>query len=255
LDKNPTVIRADYSAVDPYVPKSAFDILQEGPVKAKDVDIVVLSHMHFDHSGDVAEFPQAQVLVGPGTIDCISPGYPTDEASPFDGTILSHAGLTELKESQYQKIGAGTVPTDFPFEKGVNLFGDGSLWILDAPGHMPGHQMALARTGQNEWVSMGGDCCHHRALLDDPRRDISIDIGPNGQPGFHKDPEKARETIRKLQSLHSNVSVFVALAHDAQIDGIVPLYPKSLNGWFKNGLKRQVREKPLTLGEVKTRYY
>jgi len=237
------------------VPKSAFDLLEEGPVKAKDIDIVVLSHMHFDHSGDVDEFPQAQILVGSGTINCITPGYPANEASPFDGTILSHAGLTELKKSQYQAVDLGTVPTGFPFEEGINLFGDGSFWILDAPGHMTGHQMALARTGQDEWVSMGGDCCHHRDLLDDPRRDISVDVGPNGQPGFHKDPKRARESIRKLELLHSNASVFVALAHDAQIDGIVPVYPKSLNGWFKIGLKKRVRGTQLTLDEVKTRYH
>ncbi|KIX06194.1 uncharacterized protein Z518_04168 [Rhinocladiella mackenziei CBS 650.93] len=255
FDNNPRVIREDYSTIDPYVPKDAHDLLSEGPVKPEDIDIVVLSHMHFDHSGDVSKFPAAQILLGPGTVDCIQPGYPTHDGSPFDGTVLSHSGRTELKPSQYRDFDDGSVPKSFPFTKGVDLFQDGSFFILDAPGHMPGHQMAMARTGQEEWVAMGGDCCHHRDLLDNPKRKISVDVGPNGQPGFHQDASKARATISKSQALHWNESVYVVLAHDAQIDGIIPLYPQTLNGWRENGMKSKVRMETLTLEEVKTRYH
>jgi glyoxylase-like metal-dependent hydrolase (beta-lactamase superfamily II) len=168
--------------------------------------------------------------------------------------VLNHAGFAELEKAQYQSFRAGSVPAEFPFERGVDLFGDGSFFILDAPGHMPGHQMALGRTGRDEWVAMGGDCCHHRNLLEDPSRQISVDVGPNGQPGFHKDPASAKITIRKTQALHLDPSIFVALAHDAQIDGVVPLYPEALNGWRTLGLKGKVRTQDLTLEEVKTRY-
>lgn len=211
--------------------------------------------MHFDHSGDVSRFPRARILVGPGTRDCISPGYPSVEGSPFDGSVLAHQGFSELKRSDYAKFGADDVPTSFSFSEGVDIFGDGSFFVLDAPGHMPGHQMALARTGDDEWIAMGGDCCHHRNLLEDASRDISVDVGPNGQPGFHKDPESARRTIRKTQALHSSSEVFVALAHDAQVDGIIPLYPEKINGWRRAGLKTKVRTKVLTLGEIKERYH
>ena len=240
--------------IDPHVPKDAHDLLADGPVQPDQVNIVILSHMHFDHSGDVRRFPQAQVIVGPGTSDCIRPGYPTIDGSPFDGSVLVHQRFTELKKSAYKKFGAGAVPPEFPFEDGVDIFDDGSFFILDAPGHMPGHQMALARTGEDEWVAMGGDCCHHRNLLEDRSREISVDVGPNGQLGFHKDPVNARKTIGKSQLLHSNESIFVALAHDAQIDGIVPLYPQPLNGWRAAGLKSKIRSETLTLEEVKGRF-
>ncbi len=37
-----------------------------------------------------------------------------------------------------------------PFEKAFDFFGDGSFWLVNAPGHMPGHLSGLARTGADE---------------------------------------------------------------------------------------------------------
>lgn len=49
--------------------------------------------------------------------------------------------------------------------KAVDYFGDGSFYILDAPGHAVGHLCALARVkgedGKEGFVFMGGDACHH----------------------------------------------------------------------------------------------
>ena len=49
--------------------------------------------------------------------------------------------------------------------KAEDYFGDGSFYILDAPGHAVGHLCALARVrGEDEmegFVFMGGDACHH----------------------------------------------------------------------------------------------
>jgi hypothetical protein len=77
---------------------------------------------------------------------------------------------------------------------------------------------------------MGGDYCHHRDFLEGFRRDIGVSVGPGGQTGFHEDPEDARATISKTKILHSNPEVLVVLAHDANIDGCIPLYPDKLNG-------------------------
>lgn len=210
--------------------------------------------MHFDHTGDPNRFPQARVITGHGARKFTSPGFPKADNSPFDGTVLNHPNFTEFSPAEYKPFPPGTVPSEFPFDSGIDIFGDGSFFIIDAPGHMPGHQMAFARTGDEEWVAMGGDCCHHRAFLSDPTRTISVDAGPNGTPGFHEDPPAATSTIRKLQQLHSNPSVLVVLAHDASLDGKIPTYPQSLGGWRENGIKGNARNSTLSLTEVQSRY-
>lgn len=47
----------------------------------------------------------------------------------------------------------------------VDYFGDGSLFIVDAPGHLFGHVNLLARIEEGRWVYLGGDCCHDIRIL------------------------------------------------------------------------------------------
>jgi glyoxylase-like metal-dependent hydrolase (beta-lactamase superfamily II) len=219
------VIRQDYPTIEPWVPKDACDLLLEGPVHPKDIDAVILSHLHFDHTGDVTKFPSAEIIAGEGTAEATSPGWPTAQLSPFDGTVLTHPKFRELSKSN---PGYGSLDV-FPYA--YDFFSDGSFYLLDAPGHMAGHQMGLARTGEKEWVVMGGDCCHHMDLLVENNRTISVVDGPNGQPGFHKDPKAAQESIEKLKKMRAYKNILTLLAHDASLQGKYPPYPATINGW------------------------
>ena len=50
-----------------------------------------------------------------------------------------------------------------PFTCAVDLYGDGSFYLVDAPGHLPGHLIAAARVAPGAFVFLGGDACHNRA--------------------------------------------------------------------------------------------
>ena len=111
---------------------------------------------------------------------------------------------------------------------------------------MPGHLGALALTAKDEWVFMGGDCCHHRSLLVG-KRPMSVTVGPNGTASFHKDPTTAMRTIEKIRMLERGGDVFVALAHDAGLEGKMPEYPESLNEWKSSAWKDEL---DVTLAKV-----
>jgi glyoxylase-like metal-dependent hydrolase (beta-lactamase superfamily II) len=47
----------------------------------------------------------------------------------------------------------------------MDYFGDGSFWVIQAPGHMPGNLCAALRLEDGEWVLLGSDCCHSRYVI------------------------------------------------------------------------------------------
>lgn len=215
--------------------KDIVELLEEGPVLASSISTVVLSHIHFDHVGDPNKFPDAVLLAGPGSKAVSGVGWPRDPLSPFLSSVTEHPHYRELSFETDAWAPWG------PFARAHDFFGDGSFYLIDTPGHLPGHMGGVAFTGPDEWVVMGGDCCHHRSLLMHTRP-MSVTCGPAGEVGFHLDPDSAKRTlgtIRKLEN-ESGGNVLIALAHDSYLRGRMPEYPTSLNGFKASEWKKDL---------------
>ncbi|RFU36207.1 hypothetical protein B7463_g85, partial [Scytalidium lignicola] len=233
LDNYPEAIKKSFSYTSPIIHEDIVDLLGKGPVPSSAIDTVIFSHLHFDHVGDCTKFPNAAMITGPGSCQAAFPGYPTDQNSPFGGLVLVHPGYRELsfENDSWRPFG--------PFERAHDFFGDGSLFLVDAPGHASGHLGAAARTGPDEWVFMGGDTCHHRAILMGTRP-MSLTMGPPDTSCFHRDPATAQKTIELIRSIEVTEKFQVLLAHDSYLSGIMPEYPISLNGWKGSQWKRNL---------------
>ena len=109
-----------------------------------DVEFVALSHLHQDHAGNVPLFPRATFLVGAVELAWAS-GIPT----PFG----VDAQATKLLTTDF-KVDA------LEFDRDV--FGDGSIRILRAPGHTPGSFVLLVRLANSGPVLLSGDLFHLR---------------------------------------------------------------------------------------------
>lgn len=121
------------------------------------------SHAHFDHSRPIAdEFPHAHAYFGPGTDDeCktkLEP-YNTDPAisHKYDPRIFD----PEVSKEHWSELQGPWGPFGV-FDHAMDVFGNGSFWIIQAPGHMPGNLCAAARVEGGEWVLLGSDCAHSR---------------------------------------------------------------------------------------------
>jgi glyoxylase-like metal-dependent hydrolase (beta-lactamase superfamily II) len=92
------------------------------------------------------------------------PGYPKDPDSLYFSELVDPENEWHQKHVRElpPRTDAGWKPFG-PFERAWDLWGDGSLWILDAPGHVPGNIAAAARLENGEWVVMGGDCAHTKS--------------------------------------------------------------------------------------------
>ncbi|KNG47544.1 hypothetical protein TW65_05581 [Stemphylium lycopersici] len=272
LENLPPVIRDGTLPTFICEPKSPEEILrkhaspEQQPEKVK---AVIFSHMHFDHLGDGAKagFEGAELWVGPTCFDEKAPTL--SDTLPVDGSrkivesyvpddVLREAGdkragqvmegmvkgkyaAVDLKKPDWMALGA--------FERAYDVFGDGSAYIIDAPGHSVGHQMMLVRTtlGSEEkdssFVLLAGDCFHHAEILKDPRRTARP---PYAKSGMHVDPEQAVDTMLRTREFARRDDVWVIGAHDASVgEGIKPGVKElegltEINAWLEKGWKKAI---------------
>ena len=202
------------------VPHDAEDSLAKGGLSPTDITHLCLSHLHFDHIGDPAPYTSATVLVGAGGRPLIETGYPHDPESLFDSRLLPE-GRTRWLDPTEPASGEVWVPLG-PFPHALDLFGDGSLYIVDAgPGHVQGHVNVLARTSADGgWIFLAGDAAHDRRLLSGEAR-----IPHHTTWGCaHRDAGAAEEHIARIRELMGEARVRVILAHD------VPWYEVNKGG-------------------------
>lgn len=150
-----------------------------------DVRILVQTHLHSDHMGNIGSFPNAEIYVpeadypnGMGALRC---HYPPSFAPKF-------AAWRNL---------------DLPgFQQAHALTGDGNLMIVPTPGHSMGHQSVLLRDVERDYI-FAGDTSFDEAQL---REAI---IG-----GIVADTGLARSTIAKLQTYLKERATVYLPTHD-----------------------------------------
>jgi len=204
LDAYPTSLKNQFPTVfKPKITEDAADILERHNIPATSISHVILSHPHFDHCGDPARFPNATVTVGHGTQAFVRPAFPLNPDSRFLEATFPEGRTRELNEEDYK----GSVG---PYSKAHDFFGDGSFYLLDAPGHMEGHQIGFAKT-EKGFVILGGDSCHdlcHLTEYDGGRMSYFM----------HKDKEKAKENLKRIEELCKNGDTKVCLAHAGEYE-------------------------------------
>ncbi|KAL4799161.1 cytochrome P450 [Aspergillus venezuelensis] len=234
--------------------------------KARDIEAVIWSHHHYDHTGDPSAFPSStKLVVGPGVLDLTGGGYPTNPNTTVLETDLSGREIQEISfDAQADKnVKVG------PFD-GVDYFGDGSFYLLNAPGHSIGHMCGLARvtSAPDTFIFMAADGCHHpgairpseymllpsyipkslvrrlRAAEADSERKVQEDdtkpLLPL-LPALFPDYSQAMETVENIKQLDACDNVFVILPHDGSLLGAIEFFPRPINDWKKKGLKEGTR--------------
>ncbi|KAM5357687.1 hypothetical protein ACJZ2D_016015 [Fusarium nematophilum] len=202
--------------LEPVNPRfSLTEQLEKSGRDANAIDTVIFSHHHWDHSRPIKSmFPNALGLFGPGTFAHCAPGQfhdePYDAKGEWDANFFHPERATENcseLNGEWQQFG--------PFDKALDFFGDGSMWILEAPGHMPGNLAAAVRLPCGSLVILASDCCHSRALLEG-KEDFKTWKGSHDEEcSLHTDLQAARETVDKLHSLEVDYGAHIALAHDS----------------------------------------
>ncbi len=126
------------------------------------LSLIVMTHLHFDHASALADFPAATVLLS----------APEWRAANARGASLQGYSAAQLDPRlNYRTVDfhGPAAHARGPFERALDLFGDGSLTLLDTPGHSAGHLAVLARLREREAL-IAGDAIYTMATLREGRR-------------------------------------------------------------------------------------
>ncbi|KAF7312902.1 Metallo-beta-lactamase superfamily protein [Mycena kentingensis (nom. inval.)] len=131
-----------------------FDVLRGAGIPVESIESVIWSHAHFDHIGDMSKFPSSTSLVIGAETDIST--FPTNP----NGTLLE----SDFAGRRVTKIDFAASNLTFNDLKAFDYFGDGSFYLVDTPGHIPGHLTALARVTPSPkptFLLLAGDTFHH----------------------------------------------------------------------------------------------
>jgi glyoxylase-like metal-dependent hydrolase (beta-lactamase superfamily II) len=127
---------------------------------AGEVKTAVISHLHQDHIGGLAELSGADILVSQAEWDTLSSPLPA-----LRGLMRRHIDLPGLR---WRRVTPEPTqdPGLAPFGSGHDLFGDGSLVVLPTPGHTPGSISLLVRRPGLPPLMMVGDVTYDAHVLE-----------------------------------------------------------------------------------------
>lgn len=116
-----------------------------------DVRTAVISHLHHDHAGGLAELRHAEIVVAADEWKSMQDPMPATR-----GIFPRHIDLPGIRWRKVTPEPAQD-PSLSPFEAAHDLLGDASLMLLPTPGHTPGSLSLLVRRAGRPPLLMVGD--------------------------------------------------------------------------------------------------
>jgi glyoxylase-like metal-dependent hydrolase (beta-lactamase superfamily II) len=176
---------------------SLVDQLKQLNVTPAQIKFIGISHYHGDHIGQVGSFPKSTLLIGKGDWDALTNPKPAPgvNPAPFEAWIK----------------GEGKVEPQ-PADKDV--FEDGTVIMLNTPGHTPGHHSLLVKLKEKGNVLLTGDLSHFQENYDG-----------NGVPTFNTNRAETLASIDRFKKIAAGMKATVIIQHDQRDLGKLPAFP------------------------------
>jgi N-acyl homoserine lactone hydrolase len=151
-----------------------------------EIPIVVMTHLHLDHTSAISEFPSSTFVVSEAEWKAAAQG-----SSPLmNGYRRPHFDYA----FDYRTIDFNhdNIDSYASFGRTFDLFGDGSIHLAFTPGHSPGHMSIVCRLAEHDFV-IGGDATYMLTQLE----------GSEPGPPRPDDAHNFRRSLQELRLFHS----------------------------------------------------
>ncbi|MBY8855809.1 MBL fold metallo-hydrolase [Nocardia sp. CA2R105] len=188
----PAIVRV---AVRPPAGTIATVTALKGETRLPAPDFALPTHAHWDHVCGLLDFPGLPVHL-----------HSEEHRWIVDGVVAPVGGVRDsLRDRPVEQFDLDGPPV-LTFTRSRDLFGDGSVVLVDLAGHTPGSIGILCHTSTG-WVLLAGDAAWHHLQIEDIRQ-------KSGYPGLFADVDRDA-TFRTLHRLHlARHTVTIVPTHD-----------------------------------------
>ena len=150
-----------------------------------DVNYLVLSHYHWDHAGNAADFAKSTWLVERIEHDTLFGPTPPERLSPEQFLPLKNSKTVYLPNADY------------------DVFGDGTVVIKPAYGHTPGHNVLYVKLAKTGPIVLSGDLYHYP-------EEVTTGVVPHID--YNKD--RTRESRKQIADFMKKTGAKMWIQHD-----------------------------------------
>lgn len=186
--------------------------LQKKGLGSSDFMAIIPSHLHWDHTGGLADFDNVPVWVNDRALQ-----YALAEK---DTIAFMQAHFEESINWQHYTL--SNRPYN-GFERSVDIFKDGSVVLVDLAGHTQGQVGMFVRTSPITQYFFIGDATWVVEGIYNNRPRPKITQWMSGVDGDYEENARVIEKIHKLHKKQPNL--IIVPAHDEKVAATLPRFP------------------------------
>jgi len=180
--------------------ESFLDQLANMGIAPSDIDLLAFSHMHYDHVGAANAFADSTLLIQEAEAVAAF-------EHPEDNPVFREALYSDLLTAKRRSLTGD-----------LDVFGDGSVRIISAPGHTPGHQALYLELSNYGPLILSGDLYHFEASRALRR-----------VPGFNTNVEETLSSMDKVEALVESTGATFWIEHSKALAESLNLAPAFYN--------------------------
>ncbi|MDX1757054.1 MAG: MBL fold metallo-hydrolase [Marinobacter sp.] len=186
--------------------------MQQHQYPVSQLDAIIPSHLHWDHASGLVDFPGIPVLVQKEELDGARAG---EKPGFLQSQITSDAIAWQYLELRDEPF--------LSFDRSLDLYGDGTVVLVDLSGHTPGQVgLYLKLSDTEQYLFIGDTTWVLEGVVNNQPRPGLIKLVTN----VDGNEERARRRVSQVHRLlESHPELTLVPAHDERVAASLPHFP------------------------------